>query len=192
MPEPCLQRPGVVASIAQRVAATFGRDGPPRSDWNRYGDGSHALHGAERAIPRPATDARSACRSSPGAHADGQWQARPETIASRTAPRPAGRTGSRAVSWSRFLLSGGSYIRVSNRVVRVPPPQSLVSKGERGAAEFAGEHLLSARNEGRRRLHRRPRGQVSKFSTGAAEERQENPWSREHSPGAKSSHCGRT
>src|SRR5260370_18573534 len=34
---------------------------------------------------------------------------------------------------------------------------------------------ISARSEGRRRLHRRPRGQVSKFSTGAAEERQENP-----------------
>src|SRR5262245_29201102 len=68
----------------------------------------------------------------------------------------------------------------------------LVSKGERGAAEFAGEHLLSARNEGRRRLHRRPRGQVSKFPTGAAEERQENPWSRGHPPEAKSSHCGRT
>jgi hypothetical protein len=29
-------------------------------------------------------------------------------------------------------------------------------------------------------------------STGAAEERQENPWSRGHSLGAKSSHCGRT
>ena len=32
---------------------------------------------------------------------------------------------------------------------------------------------ISARNEGRRRLHRRPRGQVNKFPTGAAEERQE-------------------
>jgi len=70
--------------------------------------------------------------------------------------------------------------------------RSLVSKGERGAAEFAGEHLLAARNEGRRWLHRRPRGQVSKFPTGAAEERQENPWSRGHPPEAKSSHCGRT
>src|SRR5262245_19113454 len=69
---------------------------------------------------------------------------------------------------------------------------SLVGKGERGTAEFAGKHLLSARNEGRRRLHRRPRGQVTKFPTGAAEERQENPWSRGHPPEAKSSHCGRT
>ena len=29
-------------------------------------------------------------------------------------------------------------------------------------------------------------------STGAAEEKQENPWSRGHPPGAKSSHRGRT
>ena len=85
-----------------------------------------------------------------------------------------------------------SKAKVANRSCAFPPPQSLVSKGERGAAEFAGEHLLSARNEGRRRLHRRPRGQVSTFPTGAAEERQENPWSWGHPPEAKSSHCGRT
>jgi hypothetical protein len=60
------------------------------------------------------------------------------------------------------------------------------------AAAKGLSHCLACAWEGRRRLHRRPRGQVSKFSTGAGEERQENPWSRGHSPGAKSSHCGRT
>jgi hypothetical protein len=103
-----------VAACADGSETAFWRE--PRSDriahgrlWassgHRARTGTHtgmahtrAADGAERAIPRPAADARLACRSSPCGRVAGRWPAQPATIADRTTRTPASRGDSQSRS----------------------------------------------------------------------------------------------